>query len=299
MTRTYYEIFGVSRTASGDEIRSAYVALMKKHHPDVSGGAADHRARDMVTLLNRCYAVLRDPRKRAEYDASLIRDSLGAEQPATPRHVVVATPPNAQERRWGIPLFIAAAVATVIVAQLGWEWMGDNGYAAGSILSWAQTEPQHAPLRPLRASEVSAQARLATEVSTDEALSVSRRCFDQARAQLDLTSARLCIIFDDAFLYWRQNGNPWDSLPLYFGDQATRMRHLDALEEAGDEADKELVQLRDITFRALLAQLTGRQDQTPLPAPVTHEGNEPRPSGNTQSHNETGAIKNSAVAVHI
>ena len=65
MTRTYYEIFGVSRTATGDEIRTAYIGLMKQYHPDVADEPADSKAPEMVALLNRCYAVLRDPRKRA------------------------------------------------------------------------------------------------------------------------------------------------------------------------------------------------------------------------------------------
>ena len=49
---TYYDFFGVSRTASADEIRSAYLWLMKQYHPDLTDGAERDRAADYAAILN-------------------------------------------------------------------------------------------------------------------------------------------------------------------------------------------------------------------------------------------------------
>ena len=63
--KDYYEILGVPRTASADEIRKAYRKLAKKYHPDVSKEKdADVRYRE----INEAYEVLKDPDKRGRYD---------------------------------------------------------------------------------------------------------------------------------------------------------------------------------------------------------------------------------------
>ena len=58
---TYYDFFGVSRTASADEIRSAYLWLMKQYHPDLTDGAERDRAADYAAILNRSYDILKTP----------------------------------------------------------------------------------------------------------------------------------------------------------------------------------------------------------------------------------------------
>jgi molecular chaperone DnaJ len=65
-TRDYYEILGVARDASGDEIKRAYRALAREHHPDVAHdkSKAEHRFKE----INEAYGVLSDPRKRTQYD---------------------------------------------------------------------------------------------------------------------------------------------------------------------------------------------------------------------------------------
>jgi curved DNA-binding protein len=64
--RDYYEVLGVSRTASADEIKKAYRKLARKHHPDVN--PADRTADGRFKELNEANAVLSDPEKRARYD---------------------------------------------------------------------------------------------------------------------------------------------------------------------------------------------------------------------------------------
>ena len=64
--RDYYEILGVAKTASDDEIKKAYRALAKKYHPDINPGDKDAEAK--FKEINQAYAVLSDADKRAKYD---------------------------------------------------------------------------------------------------------------------------------------------------------------------------------------------------------------------------------------
>lgn len=66
MSRDYYEILGVSRTASQDEIRSAYRKLAHQYHPDKTGG--DKEAEEKLKEINEAYDVLKNKEKRAKYD---------------------------------------------------------------------------------------------------------------------------------------------------------------------------------------------------------------------------------------
>jgi molecular chaperone DnaJ len=65
-TTDYYDTLGVARGASGDDIKAAYRALARQHHPDVAEdkSEAEHRFK----AINEAYEVLSDPQKRAQYD---------------------------------------------------------------------------------------------------------------------------------------------------------------------------------------------------------------------------------------
>jgi len=62
----YYEILGVSRNASTDEIRKAYRKLAMQYHPDRNPG--DTQAEERFKKINEAYQVLNDSQKRAHYD---------------------------------------------------------------------------------------------------------------------------------------------------------------------------------------------------------------------------------------
>ena len=63
--KDYYEILGVPKTASGDEIKSAFRKLAKKYHPDVS---KEENAAEKFKEAQEAYAVLSDENKRKQYD---------------------------------------------------------------------------------------------------------------------------------------------------------------------------------------------------------------------------------------
>ena len=64
--RDYYEVLGVAKGASEDDIKKAYRVLAKKYHPDMNPG--DASAAEKFKEASEAYAVLSDPEKRRQYD---------------------------------------------------------------------------------------------------------------------------------------------------------------------------------------------------------------------------------------
>jgi curved DNA-binding protein len=63
--KNYYDVLGVARDATQDEIKKAFRRLARKYHPDVS---KEPDAEQRMKEINEAYAVLSDPEKRAAYD---------------------------------------------------------------------------------------------------------------------------------------------------------------------------------------------------------------------------------------
>ena len=64
--RDYYEVLGVNKNATEDDLKKAYRNLAKKYHPDVNPGNAEAEAK--FKEANEAYAILSDAEKRAAYD---------------------------------------------------------------------------------------------------------------------------------------------------------------------------------------------------------------------------------------
>jgi len=77
MTTNPYDILGVSKSASAEEIKSAYRKLAKKLHPDVNPGRKDIEQK--FKEVTAAYDLLSDPAKRARFDRGEI-DGMGNER---------------------------------------------------------------------------------------------------------------------------------------------------------------------------------------------------------------------------
>ena len=66
--RDYYDVLGVAKNASDDDIKKAYRKLAMKHHPDRNQGDGAKKAEDSFKEAKEAYEMLSDPQKRAAYD---------------------------------------------------------------------------------------------------------------------------------------------------------------------------------------------------------------------------------------
>jgi len=66
--RDYYEVLGVAKNASDEDIKKAYRKLAMKHHPDRNQGSAAKKSEEHFKEVKEAYEMLSDPPKRAAYD---------------------------------------------------------------------------------------------------------------------------------------------------------------------------------------------------------------------------------------
>jgi molecular chaperone DnaJ len=73
MPKDYYQILGINKNASDEEIKKAYRKLAHQYHPDKAGGNATQ-----FKEINEAYQVLSDKTKRSQYDRFGTADPMGA-----------------------------------------------------------------------------------------------------------------------------------------------------------------------------------------------------------------------------
>ncbi|SEN62691.1 DnaJ domain-containing protein [Sphingomonas gellani] len=117
--RNFYQVLGVGRSASPDDIRAAYIRLVKRHHPDVVGYLPS-RLRD----VQQAYRCLSNSETRETHDRALAQDErahlarqrsiqrrLGRYDHRHPR-------PLPRTRRWRWPKLAVAAAGIVLAIRL-------------------------------------------------------------------------------------------------------------------------------------------------------------------------------------
>jgi curved DNA-binding protein CbpA len=85
-----YQVLQVTANAEQEVVHAAFRALAMKYHPDRDSSATAARR---MAVLNRAYALLRDPVSRAGFDRARLRSKAGFAQPASPMETVMTPPP--------------------------------------------------------------------------------------------------------------------------------------------------------------------------------------------------------------
>lgn len=264
--RTYYEILGVSRSASQADIRAAYVRMMKRYHPDSSQRDPDEP--DFAAILNRCYATLKDPAERSRYDAGLASGQTSVRGKVRPAASTYYHAPQRPLRRSG-PALVGAIFTGMIALALWAPSIDSNDELFASALGWPSAGDAAGTMTAGTAlpgrSDIRSIADQARGSTTAEAEHYSRRCFADARSSASAEAIDRCVLFDLAYLYWRPGNNSADT-PPYFASQVVSYRHQDALSAYGARADTRLAQLRESAFAGLIEGLRGDQyDSQPSP----------------------------------
>lgn len=97
LQRNYYEVLGLPRTASQQDVKKKYHELARQFHPD---RAQDKElAQRLFVQINQAYQTLIDPEKRARYDAGLVAN--GAARPPAKQGASAQTPASPEQvKRW-------------------------------------------------------------------------------------------------------------------------------------------------------------------------------------------------------
>ena len=74
-----YEVLGVSETATDEQVRSAYIKLVKKYHPDLQDNNLKAEYEEKIKLINEAFEVLSDSEKRKNYDLNLKQTEFSVE----------------------------------------------------------------------------------------------------------------------------------------------------------------------------------------------------------------------------
>ena len=118
--RDYYEVLGIDKSASADDIKKAYRKLAKKYHPDLNPD--DKEAEVHFKEVNEAYEVLSDDQKKARYDRfgfAGVDPSYGG-GPAAPAASVSRVETLATSGTSSRAFSAAVSAADLAAAVVGW-----------------------------------------------------------------------------------------------------------------------------------------------------------------------------------
>jgi hypothetical protein len=261
---TYYDFLGVTPAASGEQIRSAYLLLMKQHHPDLTDQTDKRRASDFAAFLNRSYDVLKDPHRRARYDAYMTLQARERHNPRMrQRPLLVGETYRRRAGRWdassiGVAILASLIAATSIAAA---SMQSRSSYVFAEALPPLRLAAASATATDLQMRDVRKQTRLAMLATPDEAQLASEECFRSAHDRPSARAAELCVIFDDAYVDWNEVASGAISDSEYFNDALVRLRQQNAMASVGSFDESRLGQLRQLALNSLLTEIRSKMDR--------------------------------------
>jgi curved DNA-binding protein CbpA len=250
--QNHYKVLGLSPNSDLAQIRAAYVALLKRHHPDRADTREAQENSDQIQRIVGAYRVLKDPARRAKYDATLL-------PPVRPTPNFKLVPPPGRRIRRGRQRF-RLDVDTIsyglmlVIAAVGLQLLLSKMIELRGPPSLATAPGRTAMVRDVAANiQLEAAVRDAGLVSRLEAGSNSSRCFAAARRSPNPSAADPCVAFDMAYVYWRETmGGPLVIDP-YFQPDAISSRARDAFRRMNPmEAVAHVQSVRAATLRAIM-----------------------------------------------
>lgn len=265
---TYYDLFGVTPAATPAQLRAAYLSLMKRHHPDLVSRGQSRAASDFAAVLNRSYAVLKDPEARARYNSHLADQSFWTWR-KNPKGRALLTGAVYRRRTrqrdmssLGAGFLILCTAAVAIAATLAPPRAPSIAWAAVPEAAAARSPSLAAPIA-FEDQQARAAVRRAILASREEAIQQSRECFRSALDRLSRRDTELCVIFDEAYVDWQDASSVPRSRDDYFDQLAVGIRHRDSMAALGGVEPSRLNQLGDIALNALLAEIRDAERQLP------------------------------------